>query len=106
MSKAINLGILTGNGTLTINLKSFFAYHWSVYTVGSDGGGSTAIEAGTVDDVVPVQIINPANGAHVPLVITQPGLYNFDVCCVRMDFVLTGATAPALNIFLFPEPRR
>ena len=103
---SITKGPLTANGTLSFDVRGFFAHHFSFYPRDSNGGGIIAIEAGISGNVAPARLINPLDGTFIAHVASGLGLHNMEMPCEQIDFVLTGATAPNLFITLFPEQDR
>ena len=107
MSKAIALGTLSGNGTLTQSIQGFHAGRFSLLVTGDFGtpAGTLTIEGGLLGSTEVIKITDLA-GAHVsPAVIGVAGVYNFYVNCDSLEFILAGATGPSLVLTLFPENR-
>jgi len=106
MSRGYALGTLSDNGSLGYFIQPISATRFSIYLGGTSiGTGDVAVEGGVVGDLQPVMITDPADGSHAAIVLSVLGLYTFDTCCEYLNFVLTGATNPDLELTLFPEPR-
>lgn len=108
MSKAILLGTLTADGTLTHSNQGFFGKRFSALVSGSFGSpaGTLTIEAGIPGTTERIKVLDPATGGFSEvMLINSVGLYTFEANCESLEFILAGATSPSLAINLFPENR-
>lgn len=102
--------LLTGNfaadGTLSVLVEQIYASNFTLLLSGDFDSGSVAIEGGTRSAKEPVLITSIGNGStHTALAMTLAGAYNFEAVCTELSFVLTGATAPDLDLVLYSEAR-
>jgi hypothetical protein len=110
MSKGIIVGNLTANGSLFINIEGFSGTRFTLKVDGVTlSGGSLAVKGGDGVNYEPVMVTDPTDGTHAALAVaggsSTMGSQSFDACCSHLEFELTGATSPDVDVTLFPEPR-
>jgi len=106
MSTSIQFPLLSANGTQSVDVSGYFTKVFGLYSTGTYGGGTLTIEGGDVDNVEPLQVLDPYTGAWAPFALTVLGYYEFECCTERLDFVLSGATSPLVINVLFVGPAR
>lgn len=106
MSKSIQLSVFSANGTQSVDVSGYFTKVFGLWLSGTFGGGTVSIEGGDVDNVEPLQVLDPYTGAWAPLAMTAVGHYEFECCTERLDLVLAGATSPLIIPVLFVGPSR
>jgi hypothetical protein len=111
MSKAVEIGTLSANGSLDIDVSQYHGRRWTLMISGSTWGTGSpvlTIHGGDGSTFVPINKTT-AGGTHAALSIAQSdtnGLYVFEADCTALRFTLAGATgSPVIDLALFPSSR-
>lgn len=108
MARPITVGSLTDNGSLSVKVAGLAAQYFMLEIIGTGFGGGTLTFEASPDgtNFAPIYVLDrPTANWALYDIGTIRGTYPINVIAHTLRFTLAGATAPGLDMTLFPQAR-